>query len=39
VVLTPVPAPNANAYVERFVRLINEECLDRMSAFGERDFL
>jgi transposase InsO family protein len=36
IVLTPVRAPNANAYVERFVRSIREECLDRLILFGER---
>jgi transposase InsO family protein len=38
VVLTPVRAPNANAYAERFVRSIKEECLDRMIPLGERHF-
>ena len=38
VVLTPVLAPNSNAYAERFVRSIKEECLDRMIPLGERHF-
>ena len=38
VVLTPERAPNANAYAERFVRSIKEECLDRMIPIGERHF-
>jgi transposase InsO family protein len=37
-VLTPVRAPNANAYAERFVRSIKEECLDRMIPLSERHF-
>ncbi len=32
---TPYQAPNANAFAERFVRSIKEECLDRMILFGE----
>ena len=32
----PVRAPNCNAYAERFVRSIKEECLGRMIIFGER---
>ena len=36
VVLTPHRAPNANAYAERFVRSIKEECLRRVILFGER---
>jgi transposase InsO family protein len=36
VVLTPYQAPNANAYAERFVRSIKEECLQRVIPFGER---
>jgi putative transposase len=39
VVLTPIQAPNANAYVERFVRSIREECLDHLILFGERRLL
>lgn len=29
-------SPNLNAYAERFVRSIKEECLDQMIIFGER---
>jgi len=36
IVQTPIQAPNANAYEERFVRSIREECLDRVILFGER---
>jgi transposase InsO family protein len=39
IVLTPIQAPNANAYAERFVRSIREECLDRLILFGERRLL
>jgi putative transposase len=35
VVQTPYQAPNANAYAERFVRSIKEECLDRLIPIGE----
>jgi transposase InsO family protein len=38
VVLTPPRAPNANAYAERFVRSIKEECLERLIPIGERHF-
>jgi transposase InsO family protein len=38
VVQTPHRAPNANAYAERFVRSIKEECLDRIIPLGERHF-
>jgi transposase InsO family protein len=37
-VQTPYQAPNANAYAERFVRSIKEECLDRLIPLGERHF-
>ena len=36
VIQTPYQAPNANAYAERFVRSIKEECLSRLIPFGER---
>jgi putative transposase len=31
----PARSPNLNAFAERFVRTIREECLDRMIFFGE----
>jgi putative transposase len=34
-VQTPYRAPNCNAYAERFVRSIKEECLDRCVFVGE----
>ena len=36
VVQTPFHAPNANAYAERFVRSIKQECLSRVIPFGDR---
>ncbi len=39
IVLTPIQAPNANAYAEHFVRSIRAECLDRLIFFGERRLL
>ena len=33
---TPLLAPNCNAYAERFVRSIREECLDRVIPLGDR---
>ena len=36
VVQTPYQAPNANAYAERFVRSIKQECLSRVIPFGEQ---
>jgi putative transposase len=38
VALIPERAPNANAYAERFVRSIKEECLDGIIRIGERHF-
>ncbi|PYQ92658.1 MAG: integrase [Acidobacteria bacterium] len=38
VVQTPYQSPNANAYAERFVRSIKEECLDRLIPLGEQHF-
>jgi hypothetical protein len=32
----PPSSPNLNAYAERFVRSIKEECLDRVVPLGER---
>ena len=33
---TPFRAPNCNAYAERFVRSLKEECLERVIPLGER---
>jgi len=33
---TPVRAPNANAYAERWVRTLREDCLDRLLIVGRR---
>jgi Integrase core domain len=38
VVVTPIRAPNANAYAERFVRSIKEECLHRLMPIGAGHF-
>jgi transposase InsO family protein len=38
VLKTPPSTPQANAYAERFVRSIKEECLDRIIPIGERHF-
>jgi putative transposase len=36
VIRTPVQAPNANAYMERWVGTVRRECLDRMLVVGRR---
>jgi putative transposase len=36
VIRTPVQAPNANAYAERWVRTLRTDCLDRILIFGRR---
>ena len=36
IIQTPFRAPNCNAYAERFVRSIKEECLERVILLGER---
>ena len=34
VTVLPIRSPNTNAYVERFVQAVQQECLDRFIAFG-----
>jgi putative transposase len=36
IVRTPIQAPNANAYAERWVGSVRRECLDRLLIFGRR---
>ena len=36
VIRTPIQAPNANAYAERWVRTVRSDCLDRILIFGRR---
>ena len=36
VVRTPASAPNSNAYAERFIRSVKDECLHRVVPLGER---
>ncbi|HEV8557083.1 MAG TPA: integrase core domain-containing protein [Actinophytocola sp.] len=36
IITTPIQAPNANAFAERWVRTVREECLDWMLVWGRR---
>jgi putative transposase len=36
VIRTPVQAPNANAYAERWIRILRADCLDRVLILGRR---
>jgi transposase InsO family protein len=36
IVLTPPQAPNANAFAERWIRSVREECLDQLLIFSPR---
>jgi putative transposase len=38
VIHTPVQAPNANAYAERWVRTLRADCLDKILILGRRHF-